>query len=90
MKRAYSKPVIYYAKEPASIIPAVLGVGMALTSALGLAASSAAAVGGVALGAAAGAGLAGGVAAGTALAKKGRHHFDRWECLPALDAVGVC
>ena len=87
MKGTYVKPEIFVGKEPVGIIPAVIGLGMALTSALGLTASSAAAVGGLAAGAAAGAAVAGGVAAGTALSKRGRNRFENWERLPALDIV---
>ena len=84
MRETYVKPEMFVGREPVGIIPAIIGLGMALTSALGLAASSAAAVGGLAAGAAAGA-AAGGVAA--ALSKKGRNRFENWECLPALDIV---
>ncbi|MDR3115065.1 MAG: hypothetical protein LBU25_06035 [Treponema sp.] len=87
MKKAYIRPIIAYGKEPDCLIPAVIGAGMALAAALGAASSSAAALGGLAVGAASTAALGGAVAAGTALSKKGRHHFDSWERLPALDVV---
>ncbi|MDR2519000.1 MAG: hypothetical protein LBD13_06265 [Spirochaetaceae bacterium] len=84
MSRIYVKPAILVNTEPAGIIPAILGVGMALGSALGMAASASAALGGLAVGAAAGAAGAG-VAA---LAKKaGNDRVGSWERLPALDAV---
>ena len=85
MSRMYVKPALMAAREPVMLIPAVLGVGMALTSAFGLAASSAAAVGGLAAGAAVVGGAAGGAALGTAVAKKmgGGRRF----MLPALAAV---
>jgi hypothetical protein len=85
MRKNYVKPALMTVREPVMFIPAVLGIGMALTSALGLAASSAAAVGGLAAGAAVVGGAAGGVAAGTALAKK--MGDGRRLTLPSLDAV---
>ena len=85
MSKTYVKPALMAAREPVTLIPAVLGIGMALTSAFGLAASSAAAVGGLAAGAAAVGGVAGGAALGRAIAKKmGDGHR---LMLPALDAV---
>jgi hypothetical protein len=85
MSKTYVKPVLVAAREPVLFIPAVLGIGMALTSALGLAASSAAAVGGLAAGAAVGAGVAGGAAIGNAIAKKMGDGYRLM--LPSLDAV---
>lgn len=85
MKNAYAKPIMFDDERAAGFIPAILGVGMAATSALGMAASSAAAVGGLAVGAAAGA-AAGGAAA---LAKKAGSEFSNREYLPTLDAVEV-
>jgi hypothetical protein len=89
MRRTYVKPVLTVAREPVMLIPAVIGVGMALGSALGMAASASAALGGLAAGAAAGGLVAGGVAAGTALAKKAGNNFSRLERLSALDIVEV-
>jgi hypothetical protein len=87
MKEVYVKPAMFYAREPVGLIPAVIAAGMALGSALGLAASSSAAVGGLAAGLGAG---AAGAALATGMSKKnGRSYFDRWECLPSLDAVVV-
>ncbi|MDR2394660.1 MAG: hypothetical protein LBD93_10980 [Treponema sp.] len=85
MKKNYIKPALIAGREPLMLIPAVIGLGMALGSALGLAASASAAVGGLAAGAAA-AGLAAG---GVALAKKAGQNYCRLECLPALDGVEV-
>ncbi|MDR0525555.1 MAG: hypothetical protein LBG90_06760 [Spirochaetaceae bacterium] len=83
MTKHYIKPALLAEREPALLIPAVLGVGMALGSALGLAASASAAVGGLAVGA-----VAGGLAAGgAALAKKAGQDYCRLERLPALDSV---
>jgi hypothetical protein len=81
MDKNYIKPALIAGREPVMFIPAVLGVGMALTSALGLAASSAAAVGGLASGAA----VVGGAALGSAIAKKMGDGYRLM--LPALDAV---
>lgn len=85
MSKMYVKPALMRAREPVMLIPAVIGVGMALGSALGAAASASAALGGLAVGAAAG----GAVAAATALSKKGSNSFVRLERLPSLDCVEV-
>ena len=89
MSKMYIKPALMVAREPVMLIPAVLGVGMALGSALGAAASASAALGGLAVGAAAGGLAAGGVAAATALSKKSGNSFARMERLPSLDNVEV-
>jgi hypothetical protein len=76
MKQAYNKPVLFYGKEPAGIIPIVAGIAAAL--------GVSQAVAGLALGAAAtGAAVGGGVA----LAKKLGEDAGRWERLPSLDIV---
>lgn len=85
MNKKYVKPALIVGRESVMFIPAVLGVGMALTSALGLAASSAAAVGGLAAGAAVVGGVAGGTALGQAIAKKMGDGYRLM--VPALDAV---
>jgi hypothetical protein len=87
MKKTYVKPVMLLAREPVALIPAILGVGMALGSALGAAASASAALGGLAVGAGLGIAAGGAVAAGTALSQK--HHLDSWYQLPTLDVVEV-
>jgi hypothetical protein len=76
MKQAYIKPVLFYGKEPAGIIPLVAAVAAAL--------GVSQAVAGLALGAAAtGAAIGGGVA----LAKKLGENVGRWERLPSLDII---
>ena len=76
MKQAYVKPVLFYGKEPAGLIPIVAGIAAAL--------GVSQAVAGLALGAAAtGAAVGGGVA----LAKKLGENSSRWERLPSLDIV---
>jgi hypothetical protein len=87
MKKAYVKPEMLLAREPAALIPAVIGVGMALGSALGAAASASAALGGLAVGAGLGAAAGGAAIAAKALSEK--RHFDAWHKLPALEVVEV-
>jgi hypothetical protein len=79
MKRAYIKPVMFYGKEPAGLIPIVA----AIAGVLGVSQ----AVAGLGLGAAAGLGAIG---AGTAVAKKLGNDYTHTECLPSLAAVSVC
>jgi hypothetical protein len=86
MKQAYIKPVLFYGKEPAGIIPlAAAAVGLGL--ALGVSSSAAFAVGSAALAAGAAGLAAGGAAAGTAVAKKMGEGYRFM--IPALDAVEV-
>jgi hypothetical protein len=89
MSKNYTKPALLVGRGPVALIPAVLGVGMAVGSALGLASSASAAVGGLVVGTAAGLAATGLAAGGVALAKKAGNNFSRLECLPALDVVEV-
>ena len=75
MKQAYIKPLLFYGKEPAGLVPVVAGIAAAL--------GVSQAVAGLALGAAVTGAAVGG---GTALAKKLGEN-SRWERLPSLDIV---
>ena len=79
MKQAYIKPLLFYGKEPAGLVPVVAGIAAAL--------GVSQAVAGLALGAAVtGAAVGAAVGGGTALAKKLGEN-SRWERLPSLDIV---
>jgi hypothetical protein len=88
MKKAYSKPMLFYRQEPVAFIPAIMAAAVGAGLALGASSAAATGVGLAALGGAAAATAAGGAALGAAVAKKvGQDYFGSRECLPALDVV---